>query len=120
MRNQNSRLVMWLIFLLALVMMFYPRSAKAEDSAVEIFQDIYFDDEYQEYEKDERQDMTTFFVCRELDRLGAELAANELARQEDNRELRGQLWRLALLVGGGGAVGGAGGAAVIRMKKKIR
>jgi len=90
--------------------------AFAQDSAVEIFQrtqgDEYFDT------KDDQQDWLSYFICKDLDRLHDIIAANELARQEDNRELRGQMWKLAFLVAGGGAAGGIGGAKAVKAVKK--
>lgn len=106
----------WLVLLIIVAL--YCAEVLAQDSAVEVFQELYFDDEYAGYEKDDRQDIATYLLYREIDQIHATIAANEVARREDDQELRSQLWKLALIVGGGGAVGGAGSAAVIKRRKK--
>ena len=68
---------------------------------------------------DARQDSTVFWLCRELDSLRALILNNAEARREDDKELRAQIWKLALIVGGGSALGGAGGAAVVKRRKKV-
>ena len=105
----------WLLFFVVLVL--YCADAFSQDSAVEIFQ-MSQEDGYEWATKDDQQDWTVFWLCREIDRLHETMAANEIARREDDKELRAQLWKLALIVGGGGAVGGAGGAAAIRIRKR--
>ena len=114
--RRRTKAVFWLL-IFALTVFFCVRCL-SQDSAVEVFQEIYFDEEYETYGKDERQDLTTFFLCREIDSLRDLIAANELARREDDKELRAQIWKLALIVGGGGAIGGAGSAVVVKRRKR--
>ena len=114
--RRKSTVVFWLLVLILTV--FFCVRCLSQDYAVEVFQEIYFDEEYDTYGKDERQDLTTFFLCREIDGLRELIASNELARREDDKELRAQIWKLALIVGGGGAIGGAGGAVVVKRRKR--
>jgi len=115
----KSKTLFWIAAIGLLFAIFAALSQRADaqpDSAVDVFQiaqsDEYFDS------KDDEQDWLAFFLCREIDSLREIVLANELARCKDDKELRSQIWKLALIVGGGGAIGGAGGVAAAKRKKK--
>jgi hypothetical protein len=102
--RKKSKITFWII--VTALFIWFTHELAAQD-AVEVFQDS----RSGEYEAlatvDDQQDMTLFFVCRELDRLN-----------ESITELRAWIWKLALLVGGGGAVAGGGGVAAARIRKR--
>ena len=110
--RKKAKIAFWLIVLIAIGIGI---KALSQD-AVEIFQDSQSD--AYEWTDDERQDWTVFWLCRELDSLREIISENEVARREDDKEMRAQIWKLALIVGGGGLAGGAGSAAIIRKRKR--
>ena len=112
--RRKSKSIFWLIFFAIVVIVCV--KVFSQDSAVEIFQRAQRDEHFNT--KDGQQDWTVFWLCREIDSLRDLIAANEVARREDDKEVRAQLWQVALIVGGGGAVGGAGTAAVVKRRRK--
>lgn len=112
--RRTGKTIFWLI-VLALVMVVCVK-AFAEDSAIDVLRESQRN-EFLETD-DDQQNWMVFWLCREMDSLRETIAANEAARREDDREMRAQLWKLALIVGGGGAVGGVGSAAVIKRRKR--
>jgi len=109
------KLLEWIILLAVVAVLFWVPTARAEDSAIDELRSSQ-ENRFLETD-DDQQNWMVFYICRELDAIRDTISENEVARREDDKELRSQLWRLALLVGGGGAVGGAGGAAAVKAVK---
>jgi len=112
--RRNGKFVFWSLILTLTV--FVCCKAFAQETATEVFQ-LSQNEGYDFVTKDDKQDWMAFWLCRELDSLRELITANSEARREDDKELRAQLWKLALIVGGGSAIGGVGGAAAIKRKK---
>ena len=110
------KLLEWIILLFVVAALFWVPTARAEDSAIDELRSSQ-ENRFLETD-DDQQNWMQFYLCREMDAMRDLIMAHEEARREDDKELRAQLWKLALLVGGGGAIGGAGGAAVVKAKKK--
>jgi len=102
--------------LAVLIVLVVGTELRAEDSAIDALRSSQ-ENRFLETD-DDQQNWMQFYLCREMDSMRDLIMAHEEARREDDKELRAQLWKLALLVGGGGAIGGAGSAAVIKAKKK--
>jgi len=112
--RRKSKITFWLV-VVALVALACVKVC-AQDSAIDVLRDSQRN-EFLETD-DDQQNWMVFWLCREMDNLRETIAANEEARREDNREMRAQLWKLALIVGGGGAIGGAGSAVVVKRRGK--
>ena len=104
------------LVIVVVVCMVFAVRAYAESSAIDVLRDSQ-ENRFLETD-DDQQNWMVFWLCREMDSLRKTIAENEAARREDDKELRAQLWKLALLVGGGGAVGGVGGAAIVKRKRR--
>ena len=114
--RKNGSLTVWLITIILLVIIAGVYTVRAEDSAIDVLRNSQ-ENRFLETD-DDQQNWMVFYICREMDSLRETMATNEIARREDDKELRAQLWKLALIVGGGSAVGGAGTAAVVKRKEK--
>ena len=115
----KSKTLFWIAvigFLFAIFSALSQRADAQDESAIDVLRDSQRN-EFLETD-DDQQNWMVFWLCREMDNLRETIAANEEARREDNREMRAQLWKLALIVGGGGAIGGAGSAVVVKRRGK--
>jgi len=115
----KSKTLFWIAvigFLFAIFSALSQRADAQDESAIDVLRDSQ-ENRFLETD-DDQQNWMVFWLCREMDNLRETIAENEDARREDDKELRSQIWKLALIVGGGGAIGGAGGVAAAKRKKK--
>jgi len=105
------------VILIAVIAMFafclsgiiYVAVGAQDESAEEIFRGVqtggYFES------KDDEQDWTAFWLCREIDRLHDLLEETTAVLRKDIRELRTWLWAVL-----GSGVGGGGALAIRKLK----
>ena len=76
--------------------------ADAQDENVGIFQAAREGDYFES--KDDTQDWTIFWLCREIDALKAQMAIDAAAHRDDIREVRNILYGVLGAGGGGGGI----------------